>query len=69
MRRKLERTKCSNVTNRLLLSWTNQKIIFAGGEIVGLLLALKWRDVSPSIMRLILKSALLRVDAARLIEA
>jgi len=70
MRRNLARTKSSqkNVSHRLLLSWTNQKIIFAGGEIVGLPLTLKKQDVSPSIVRLILKPTLSRVDAARLIE-
>jgi hypothetical protein len=43
MRRNLARTESSqeNVNHRLLLSWTNQKIIFAGAEIVGLPLTLK----------------------------
>ena len=38
MRRNLARTKSSqeNVSYRLLLSWTNPEIIFAGGEMVGL---------------------------------
>jgi hypothetical protein len=38
MRRNLTRTKSSqeNVSQRLLLSWTNPEIIFAGGEMVGL---------------------------------
>ena len=52
----------------MLLSWTNRKIIFAGGEIVSLPLTLKKQDVSPPIVRLILKPTLSRVDAARLIE-
>jgi hypothetical protein len=70
MKRNLARTESSqeNLNHRLLLSWTNQKIIFAGAEIVGLPLTLKKQDVSPTIVRLILKPMLSRVDAARLIE-
>ncbi len=70
MRRNLARTESSreDVFHRLLPSWTNQKIIFAGGEIVGLPLTLKKMDVSQSIVRLILKPTLSRVDAARLME-
>ncbi len=62
MRRNLARTESSreNVNHRLLPSWTNRKIIFAGGEIVGLPLTLKKQDVSPPIIRLILKSTLSR---------
>ena len=71
MRRNMTRTESSqeNFFHRLLLSWTNQKIIFAGGEIVSLPLTLKKMDVYPPIVRLILKPTLSRVDAARLIEA
>jgi len=45
MRRNFARTESSQekVNHRLLLSWTNQKIIFAGGEIVGLPLTLRSR--------------------------
>ena len=70
MRRNLARTESSqeNVFHRLLLSWADQKIIFAGGEIVGLPLTHKKMDVSPPVVRLILKLTLSRVDAARLIE-
>jgi hypothetical protein len=70
MRRTLARTESSreNVFHRLLLSWTDQKIIFAGGEIVGLPLTLTKMDVSPPIVRLILKPTLSRVDTARLME-
>ncbi len=57
-----------NVFHRLLLPWTNRKINFDGGEIIGLPLTLKKQDVSPPIVRLILKPTLSRVDAARLIE-
>ncbi len=70
MKRNLSRTESSqeNVTHRLLLSWINQKIIFAGGEIVGLPLTLKKQNVSPPIVRLIIKHTLSRADAGRLIE-
>jgi hypothetical protein len=70
MRRNMARKESSRekVFHRLLLSWTDQKIIFAGGEIVDLPLTLKKMDVSPPIVRLILKPTLSRVDAARLIE-
>ena len=70
MRRNMARTESSreNVFHRLLLSRTDQKIIFAGGEIVDLPLTLKKMDVSPPVVRLILKLTLSRVDAARLIE-
>jgi hypothetical protein len=70
MRRNMARTESSRekVFHRLLLSWTDQKIIFAVGEIVDLPLTLKKMDVSPPIVRLILKPMLSRVDAARLIE-
>ena len=71
MKRNLARTKSSqeNISHRLLLSWTNPEIIFAGGEMVGLPPTLKKQDVGAPIVRLILKSTLSRVDAARLIEA
>jgi hypothetical protein len=71
MRRNLAKTESSqeNVFHRLLPSWTSQKIFFAGGEIVGLPLTLKKQDVSPPIVRLILKLTQSRVDAARLIDA
>ena len=70
MRRNLARTEISreNVFHRLLLSWTNPEIIFAGGGIVGLSPTLKKMDVNPPIVRLILKPTLSRVDTARLIE-
>jgi hypothetical protein len=70
MRRNSVRTESSqeNIFHRLLLSWTDQKIVFAGGEIVGLPLTLKKQDVSPPTVRLILKPRLSRMDAARLIE-
>jgi hypothetical protein len=52
MKRNLARTESSqeNLNHRLLLAWTSQKIIFAGGEIVGLPLTLKEQDVSPPIV-------------------
>jgi hypothetical protein len=52
MKRNLARTESSqeNVNHRLSLSRINQKIIFAGGEIVGLPLTLKKQDVSPPIV-------------------
>ena len=70
MRRNLAGPESSqeNVFHRLLLSWTNPEIIFAGGGIMGLPPTLKKIDVSPPIVRLILKPALSRVDNARLMQ-